>query len=189
MTSLAKKMMLAVGAAALMIVGAAAAYYAIRYGIVQTPSPVSVPGEIFAFSVGALAVSSLNVLKVFMIARTVSRVTALGTEGATSGKNIMRLQYSLRLLITGVVLAGIFIAAIRVNFTAIWGAIIGLFTLQIAAFILRALKQDFETEATPAAAARPPMPGTRPNKRYKLVRRATTTQTASLSTEKEGDGS
>ena len=146
-------------AASIMIVG----------GAVYYRSLAAIP---FAF--GVLATSGLNIFKLRMLERTVQKVIYM--EDQEAGKNIVRFQYLLRYFMTGVVLviiglihnfttpppfysdrdgyiavwATIFPNAPEALLTAplisIWGALFGIFTLQLSVIIVRSLKLEKDGE-------------------------------------------
>ncbi|MCL2227100.1 MAG: hypothetical protein FWB97_05670 [Oscillospiraceae bacterium] len=97
------------------------------------------------FAIGVILTSSLNVGKVYMLERTVSKT--LDMEDPNSGKNYVKLQYLLRYAITGVVLLGVGLVTVYVDppFVNIWGAVAGIFTLQISVIIVRHRGLDDET--------------------------------------------
>ena len=143
------------GAAGLMII-AGAIYYR---------SLAAIP-----FALGVIATSGLNILKLRMLEKTVQKVVNMDDQEA--GKNVVRLQYLLRYFLTGVVLvaigliqtytspppfyssrdgyigiwAAIFPNAPEALLTApiisVWGALFGIFTLQLAVIIVRSLKLE-----------------------------------------------
>ncbi|MCL2034391.1 MAG: hypothetical protein FWG94_06620 [Oscillospiraceae bacterium] len=93
---------------------------------------------VFPFAAGVVLMAALNVLKVAMLERAVNNAADM-IEKKDAG-NYLRVQYMLRLLLTGVVL---FIAATdKVPFVSLWGAIAGIFTFQIAAFSLKFYPAD-----------------------------------------------
>ena len=123
-----KKMILVIGISALVIIaGGAAIYRSI---------------EAIYFALGTILTSALNVLKVIMLERTVKKVVNI--EEPETGKNYVRLQYLLRYFLTGIVLlaVGLVTAYVEPPFINIWGAIAGIFTLQISVIIVRSMKLD-----------------------------------------------
>ena len=94
------------------------------------------------FAIGVLLTSSLNIGKLFLLERTV-RNTLEMTDQRT-GKNYVRLQYILRYFLTGAILVGAGLITVYVDppFINLWGALAGLFTLQIAVIIVRNKKLD-----------------------------------------------
>ena len=91
--------------------------------------------SVLPFALGVILTSALNCVKVVMIERTVIKSADMGGNV----KSFVGLRYGLRLLLTLVVLA-ICVVSPHIN---IWGAAIGLFTLQISAISLRFFgKQD-----------------------------------------------
>ena len=125
---------------------------------------------VIPFALGVLATSFLNVYKIRMLERTVEKV--LDMENQQDGKNAVRLQYLLRYFLTGVVLVIIGIiqnytspppfyssrewyiavwailfpgapeALITAPLISIWGAIFGIFTLQLSVLFLRIFKRE-----------------------------------------------
>jgi len=98
--------------------------------------------EALYFALGVVLTSALNVLKVFMLERTVKK--AVDMEEAVAGKNYVRLQYLLRYFLTGIVLlaAGLVSVYVKPPFINIWGAVAGVFTLQVAVIAVRSMKLD-----------------------------------------------
>ena len=81
------------------------------------------------FTYGVLLVCALNCVKVLMIEYTVKRaVEKTGGSGAWAGG-----QYLIRFLLTGAVL----VFAALSDHINLWGAVVGIFTFQIAAHMLR----------------------------------------------------
>lgn len=115
-TAIAKKMILMISAYTLLIIIAGAAYYR--------------SSEIFPFTLGVILTSALNVLKVTMIEREADRVANREVKNARSFGGF---QYIFRFLLTGVVL----VMATMVPFINFWGAVAGIFTLQIAAYSMK----------------------------------------------------
>ena len=127
---------------------------------------------VIPFILGVLILAGLNMLKVYMLERTVQKVTNMKVGEEEMGKNIVRFHYLLRYFLTGVVLVIIGLiqnysteplphanrtiyiniwAALFPNgpesllsapFISIWGALAGLFTLQIAVLIVRSMKLE-----------------------------------------------
>jgi len=98
--------------------------------------------EALYFAFGVILTSSLNVLKIIMLERTVNKV--VGMDEPDAGKNYVRLQYLLRYILTGAVLlaAGLISVYVHPPFINIWGAVAGIFTLQIAVISVRAMRMD-----------------------------------------------
>ena len=98
--------------------------------------------EALYFAFGVILTSSLNVLKVFLLERTVKKVVDMDEPDA--GKNYVRLQYLLRYFLTGIVLltAGLVSMYVQPPFINIWGAVAGVFTLQIAVISVRSMKPE-----------------------------------------------
>jgi len=144
-----------------------AALIIILIGVVYYRSFAALP-----FALGVIVTSVLNIIKMRMLERTVQKVTDMDTDDQDTGKNIVRIQYLLRYFITGVVLAvtgviqnyttpppeysnrTIYInvwatlfpqgpeSLLNAPFISVWGALAGIFTLQIAVFIVRSMKLE-----------------------------------------------
>jgi len=111
----AKRMVLLIMAASLVIMACGAAYYR---------SPLTFP-----FALGVAMTGALNCWKVIMLERTVHK----SLDKGGGAKAYAGGQYLLRFALTGVVL---YIAATQ-DFISLWGAAAGIFTLQIAAYSLK----------------------------------------------------
>jgi hypothetical protein len=100
--------------------------------------------EALPFAFGAIVTSALNVVKILMLERTVKKT--LDMEDQNTGKNYVRLQYLFRYFITAVVLVIIGLIHTRspIHFISIWGALFGVFTMQIAVIITRHTKLEEE---------------------------------------------
>jgi len=129
---------------------------------------------VIPFALGVMASSGLNIFKLRMLERTVQKVIYMDDQEA--GKNIVRLQYLLRYFMTGVVLLAIGLihnfttpppfysdrdgyiavwatlfpnapeALLTAPFISIWGALFGIFTLQLSVIIVRLLKLEKDGE-------------------------------------------
>ncbi|MCL2820097.1 MAG: hypothetical protein FWD38_04615 [Oscillospiraceae bacterium] len=124
---------------------------------------------VIPFIFGVAATSGLNVFKLRMLERTVQKVVVMDDQAA--GKNIVRFQYLLRYLLTGAVLViiglihtytteppfysdrnwisiwGILFpnapaSLVSAPLISIWGALAGLFTLQISVILVRSMKLE-----------------------------------------------
>jgi len=93
--------------------------------------------EALYFAVGVALTSSLNIGKIYLLERTVNKT--LEMTDPNFGKNYVKLQYLLRYFITGAVLVGAALVTLYVEppFINLWGALAGVFTLQIAVIIVR----------------------------------------------------
>lgn len=97
----------------------------------------SIPSiEALFFSIGVILTSALNVGKVLLLERSVKKTVEMDDPNA--GKNYIRLQYLLRYFITALIL----VVAGLTPFISIWGALAGIFTLQISVVAIRAIKLD-----------------------------------------------
>lgn len=94
------------------------------------------------FALGVAITSGLNVAKMYLVERTANKT--LEIESQDTGKNYVKLQFLFRYVITIVVLLGIGLVNLFVAppFISIWGAVAGLFTLQIAVIIVRHKSQS-----------------------------------------------
>jgi len=143
----------------------AAALLIIVIGVVYYRSLAALP---FAF--GVAITSGLNIIKLRMLEKTVHKVVHMDDQEA--GKNMIRLQYLLRYFLTGVVLVAVGLisnyttappiysnresyfavwailfpnapeALLNSPFISIWGALAGIFTLQLSVIIVRSMKLE-----------------------------------------------
>jgi len=142
-----------------------AALFIMAVGVVYYRSLAAVP-----FALGVLITSGLNILKVRMLEKTVQKVVHMDDQEA--GKNVVRLQYLLRYLLTGVVLVVVGLisnytspppsyssreaylavweilfptapeALLKAPLISVWGALAGVFTLQLSVIMLRFMKLE-----------------------------------------------
>jgi len=97
--------------------------------------------EALPFAFGILATASFNIVKLKMLERNIRKT--LEMDNPDSGKNYIKLQYLLRYFLTAVVLIIIGLLHVYVNnprIISIWGALFGLFTMQIALIFVRHTK-------------------------------------------------
>jgi len=87
--------------------------------------------EALPFALGVFLTTALNVLKAVWLEHTVNRVVEM--EEGKAGSNLVRFQYLLRFILTGLVM----VAAVYLPFIHLWGAVAGIFTFHIAAHLLR----------------------------------------------------
>ena len=122
------------------------------------------------FAFGVLITSGLNIIKLRMLLRTIRKVVYM--EDPAMGKNVVRLQYLLRYILTGAVLVAVGLihnyttpppfyssreayfgvwAALFPNgpqsllsapLISIWGALAGIFTLQLSLILVRSMKLE-----------------------------------------------
>jgi len=97
----------------------------IAAGLLYHRSPAAIP-----FALGTLLGGALSVIKVIWLDRTVAKVSAMDAARAA---NYFNVRHFLRFVITGLVL----LAAALIPFIDIWGAAAGVFTLQIALFLIK----------------------------------------------------
>ena len=142
-----------------------AGIFLILIGIVIYRSPAAVP-----FALGVAVTAGLNVFKLRMLESTVKKVVL--TDDIEAGKNTVRLQYLLRYFLTGIVLVAVALInnyttpppfySDRTSYLAvwatlfpngpesllseplisIWGALAGIFTLQLAVLMIRFMKLE-----------------------------------------------
>ena len=126
MSRLGKRMVFFVGVSALVFILAGVVYYR------------SIDALFFAF--GVILTSALNVLKVYMLENTARKT--LDIEDQKEGKNFVRFQYLIRYFLTAAVLLGVGLIHMYADppFINIWGAVFGIFTLQISVIIVRSMK-------------------------------------------------
>jgi len=132
LSKLSKKMIQMIGVAALVFMLGGAIFYR---------SIAAVP-----FALGVIFPAALNVLKVIMLDRTVKKVVDM--DDPNTGKNYVRLQYLLRYLLTGLLLLAIGLIHTRTDppVISIWGAVAGIFTMQISVIICRSMKYENNDE-------------------------------------------
>ena len=116
----AKRMIWAIAVSSLVFIAGGALYYR---------SFSALP-----FALGVILAAALNVVKVVLLERTAQK--AIEFDEGPAGKNYVRFQFLLRYLLTGLIL----IIAALAPFIDLWGAIAGVFTLQIAAVSIRFTK-------------------------------------------------
>lgn len=115
-----KKMIMFIGVVALVFIAGGAIFYRSL--------------EALYFACGVILLSALNVLKVFLLERVAQKT--LDMEDANNAKVYIRFQYILRYFLT----AAFLLAAALIPFISVWGAIFGVFTLQISVMIVRSMK-------------------------------------------------
>ena len=127
----AKKMILVICVAALIVMLGGAIYYRSL--------------EALNFVLGVFLTSALNVFKVYLLERNVQKILYMTDPGASKG--YFSVQYLIRYVLTGAVL----VAAALIPFINLWGALIGAFTLQAATIAIRFMKVDNDEAAEYAA--------------------------------------
>ena len=125
---------------------------------------------VIPFALGVFVSSGLNIFKLRMLERTVQKVIHMDDQEA--GKNVVRLQYLLRYFLTGIVLVAVGLISnftsppppfsarqwyigvweaifpnapeslLNAPFISIWGAIAGIFTLQLSVILVRTMKLE-----------------------------------------------
>jgi len=116
LSDIAKRMMAVMGVMLLLLVAGSAVYYRSL--------------DFLPFALGALLGVLLNIVKVILLDRTVSKV--LDNEKMNAG-NYVRFQHFFRFFLTGLV----FLLAAFVPFINIFGTAAGVLTLQAALFFAR----------------------------------------------------
>jgi hypothetical protein len=100
--------------------------------------------EALFFSVGVVMTSALNVWKLYLLERTANKT--LNMDDPDTGKNYVRAQYLLRYILTGAVLLAAGLISYYTPYRSIaYGAIAGIFTLQISVIIVRHMRIDEES--------------------------------------------
>ena len=84
----------------------------------------------FNFTLGVLLTTGLNIIKAIWLERVVERAVSMENQDAAA--NLIRAQYLIRFLFTGLVLA----VAALVPVVDLWGAIAGIFTFHVAKYYL-----------------------------------------------------
>ena len=120
--AVARKMMQVVGITAAVIIIAGTVYYRSL--------------EVFPFALGVLLTSGINVLRLHMLNNAVEKAVNL-TE-SKSAANYMRGQFLIRF----VLLAAVLVASALLDFINLWGAVYGVFTLQISAYAMKFLYKE-----------------------------------------------
>ena len=140
-------------------------FFLILIGIIIYRSYAVIP-----FALGVAVTSGLNIIKLRMLERTVYKV--VHSDDIEAGKNTVRLQYLLRYFLTGIVLvavalinnytsppplyserdsylavwAGLFPSGpeslLTAPFISIWGALAGIFTMQLSIIAIRFMKLE-----------------------------------------------
>jgi hypothetical protein len=127
----ANKMMLAVCVSAAVMVIAGVVYYR--------------SFEILPFTAGIAATSVLNIARIHMLKNVVEK--AIDMETGKDAGNYVRIQYLLRFVLTGVVLIACALFGTRINHMSLfWGAVAGIFTMQIAAYFTSFFYKKHEKE-------------------------------------------
>ena len=96
--------------------------------------------EAFPFAFGVVLTSALNAMKLLMLERNIKKT--MDMDDPQSGKNYVRIQFLLRYFLTAAVL----VVAGLTPFISVWGALFGIFTLQISVIVVRATKLDEDAE-------------------------------------------
>ena len=142
-----------------------AALIIIIAGVIYYRSLAALP-----FALGVIIISGLNIIKVRMLEKTVQKVVNMDNQ--ESGKNLVRFQYLLRYMLTGVVLVAIGLisnyttrppfyssresyfavwatlfpnapeALLEAPVISVWGALAGVFTLQLSIMLVRMFKLE-----------------------------------------------
>ncbi|MCL2580580.1 MAG: ATP synthase subunit I [Oscillospiraceae bacterium] len=124
LSSIAKKMILVMGASSLAMSVIAAVYYRTY--------------DFLPFAAGVFAASGLNAIKVIMLDFAVEK--AAGMDNKDSAVNYIRGQYFLRFILSAAVLY----FAVTTHFISLWGLAAGLATMYIAGFSMKFLHSDVD---------------------------------------------
>ncbi|MCL2056554.1 MAG: ATP synthase subunit I [Oscillospiraceae bacterium] len=108
----------------ILLIGAVSAVFAVG-AVIYYRSTDALP-----FVIGLVMLAAVNVLKAVLLDKSVNRVSGMEEK---DGRNFMRGGYLLRLVITG---AALLFAALS-DAVSIWGAVAGICTWQIAAYMLK----------------------------------------------------
>jgi hypothetical protein len=102
--------------------------------------------EVLPFALWAFLASVVSVAKVLVVEDTVNKVSAIADQ--KEGKRFAHRRYFFRMFLTAAVLAP---AALVANgtYSALWGAVAGVLTFQIAAMSLRFFKLDEDPADSP----------------------------------------
>jgi hypothetical protein len=124
---ISNRMIQVISVAALVMITAGAVYYR--------------SSEVFLFALGVLLTSALNVARLTMLRRSVEKAVHMDLGKDAGG--YMRLQFLLRFLL----LAAVLVITALSNITVFWGAVAGVFTMQIANHSLHFFYRDMAKEA------------------------------------------
>jgi len=130
------------------------------------------PFAALPFTLGVAATTALNVVKIRMLEKTVQKVISMDIGDQEAGKNTVRFQYLIRFFLTGVVLVAVGLiqnyttappfyssrefylpiwalifpngpeSLLTAPFISLWGALAGIFTMQISVILLRFMKLE-----------------------------------------------
>jgi hypothetical protein len=132
-----KRIMLAICIIAVAIIAAGVVIYMVA---------LSLPASALYFALGVILTSSLNVVQMYMLERAVQKTVQF--EEGSAGKSYLSMQYLVRFAITAAVLvaAGVLGEFVLHDASIMYGAIAGVFTLQIAALLVGLLRLDGSRE-------------------------------------------
>jgi len=124
------------------------------------------------FALGVLITSALNIIRINMLEKTVRKVINMKMGDQEAGRNTVRLQYLFRFFLTGAVLVAVGLiqnyttappiyssrefylpiwallfpngpeSLLTAPFISLWGALAGIFTMQISVILLRFMKLE-----------------------------------------------
>jgi len=118
--------------------------------------------EAVPFALSVAVMSLVNVFKIQMLDRAVNKITDM--DDPDIGKNYVKFQYLVRYFGTVIILLGIGLLYMYtpIPIATVWGAIAGLFTMQIAVIIIRFMK--FEEDSPPGTFSQenPPLESSEP---------------------------
>ncbi|MCL2222153.1 MAG: hypothetical protein FWC20_08025 [Oscillospiraceae bacterium] len=102
--------------------------------------------EALPFILSVAIISALNIGKIWMLERAVNKITEM--DNPDTGKTYVKFQYLVRYFGTAIVLLaiGLLYVYTPMPISTVWGAIAGLFTMQIAVMVVRFMKFDEDTD-------------------------------------------
>jgi len=119
---------------------------ALVMAVAGTVASVFYPIHSLHFAIGVLLTTGLNIIKVIWLEHAVEKAVAMDDQTAAS--NYIRMQYLLRLLLTGLILVFAAVMANRMFVPSLlWGAVIGIFTFHAAKYALVFIVKANDTDA------------------------------------------
>jgi hypothetical protein len=106
------------------------------------------------FMLGVVLTSALNVWRITMLRNAVEN--AVHMETGKDASNYMRGQYLLRFMaLTAVLVAAALVATRSDYMSLLWGAIAGVFTMQIATYSMKVLYKEKKNDTVEPAVTQP----------------------------------
>jgi len=114
--------------------------------------------EALPFALSVAIISALNVGKIWMLERAVNKITDM--DDPDTGKNYVKFQYLIRYFGTAIVLLaiGFLYLYTPVPISVVWGAIAGIFTMQLAIIRIRFIKFEEDTPSEDSSEQENPPP-------------------------------